>query len=295
MEKIIVSFCEEYQFPAEACGALSAAYASIQCTPSVLEIFSRTGAAYQENRRLDYEGTLKELSAACGAAGIPEETASMLLYMSLVPQMYRYYEQEGLPRELCRACLEDLKWKLFECRRVRGRWGSFVSSWFSGFFKLERFTLGRLQFELRPFPEDYEEAGRARPARMQQVINIHIPSSGPLLREDCRRSYRLAAEFFRSAFPGEETAFVCFSWLLFPAHRQFLPSHSHILEFMEDFDIYRSHTDPQGRDLWRIFGMEDCSDTVRLPEETSLQRAYKQWLLNGREPGTGAGLFVLHS
>ncbi len=62
---------------------------------------------------------------------------------------------------------------------------------------------------------------------------------------------------------------------------------------MNDFDIYETEPDPQGGDLWRIFGRPDCSDTASLPEETSLQRVYKQWLLAGGTPGAGRGLFLL--
>lgn len=294
MKEIIARFCGEYGYPTEAQQELLAVYERIENTSAVREIFLKTRERYAQSPQLDYSGILEELQAACRQEDIPAETASLLLFICLVPQLYRYYEQQALPAALCKDSLMDLKWKLHECRRVRGIWGSFVSGWFSGFFDLTRFTLGRLQFELRPFPEGYALAGRTPPSGLRQAVNMHIPSSGPLLHEECRHSYRLAQEFFKDAFPGAETPFICNSWLLFPEHREFLPAHSHILEFMDDFDIYSSHSDPQGNDLWRIFGLPDCSDTARLPEKTSLQRAYKQWLLSGREPGTGNGLFFLN-
>ena len=293
MREVISRFCGEYDYPAEARQALLTAYEKIERTAALREFFDRALAAYAQSPQLDYKELMDALTAACEGGDIPAETASMLLYICLSPQLYRYYEERGLPKETCRASLEDLRWKLFECHQVRGIWGSFVSLWFSGFFNLTRFTLGRLQFELRPFPENYAGAGRVPPVGVQQAVNLHIPSSGPLLPEDCAASYRRAQAFFAGAFPGGETPFVCYSWLLFPEHRQFLPAHSRILQFMDTFDIFDSQPDPQGHDLWRIFGREDCSDTASLPEETSLQRAYKQWLLSGHTPGSGSGLFVL--
>lgn len=293
MREVIARFCGEYDYPAEAGQALLTAYEGIQRTAALRDYFDRALADYAQSPQLDYGELMTGLAAACEGGDIPAESASMLLFICLSPQLYRYYEERGLPKELCRASLEDLRWKLFECHEVRGIWGSFVSQWFSGFFNLTRFTLGRLQFELRPFPEGYEQAGRVRPQGVQQVINLHIPSSGPLLPEDCAASYRRAQAFFAASFPGGETPFICHSWLLFPEHRRFLPAHSRILQFMEDFDIYDSRPDPQGQDLWRIFGQQDCSDVESLPERTSLQRAYKQWLLAGNPPGSGSGLFIL--
>ena len=116
----------------------------------------------------------------------------------------------------------DLNWKLHECRKMYGIWGSFVSWWFDGFFEMTRFALGRLQFELMDFPESYEKTGHVRPEGMTKVINMHIPSCGPLKKADCEASFRQAAAFFADAFPGEKIAFFCESWLLYPRHREFL-------------------------------------------------------------------------
>lgn len=86
-----------------------------------------------------------------------------------------------------------------------------------GFFEMTRFALGRLQFELMDFPESYEKTGHVRPEGMTKVINMHIPSCGPLKKEGCEASFRQAAAFFADAFPGEKIAFFCESWLLYPA------------------------------------------------------------------------------
>lgn len=75
------------------------------------------------------------------------------------------------------------------------------------FFEMTRFALGRLQFELMDFPESYEKTGHVRPEGMTKVINMHIPSCGPLKKADCEASFRQAAAFFADAFPGEEIAF----------------------------------------------------------------------------------------
>jgi len=295
MKEYITRFCEEYQYPAQAVQTLTAVYETAMKNASLRAIFTEAGEAYAKSPDIDYSRYLETLKAACSECSLPWESISLLFYICLVPQLYRYYEQRLLPQTICRANMEDLKWKLQECRQVYGIWGSFVPDWFAGFFRLTRFTFGRLQFELVAFPENeaYVQRELSKQECPEQAVNIHIPSSGPLLHEECLRSYRLAADFFRGAFPGKTVAFVCHSWLLYPEHRHFLPANSRILDFMADFDIYSSYPDPEGSDLWRIFGLPDCSEREALPEETSLQLAYKKWLLEGNVPGIGIGVFFL--
>lgn len=288
MQEEIICFCEQYQYPKEAIQTLVNVYDTIELTPSIKELFMEARQNYAQTPFIDYNRYLDCLKISCKKESVPWETASLLFHICLVPMLYQYYDACGLSHTLCHASLEDLKWKLLECRQVYGIWGSFVPDWFAGFFQLTRFTLGRLQFEQVPFPEDYASSGRKRPTGISHAINIHIPSSGPLRHEDCVDSYQRAADFFQHT----KTAFFCNSWLLFPEHTLFLPEHSRILDFMKDFDIYYSYQDPAGSNLWRIFGQPDCSDIAGLPVRTSLQQAYKEWLLSGNTPGIGRGLFL---
>lgn len=291
-EEVIAGFCREYEYPPEAertllefSGALSEGLGAA--------VLARAEEEYAGNPDMDFSSYLEELKAVCTEEKLTWETVSLLFYICLAPGLHAHYRRRRLPDAVCRDSLEDLKWKLLECRRVYGIWGSFVPHWFAGFFGLNRFTLGRLQFEPVPFPEEYERAGRKKPAGITNALYVHIPSGVPLVHEDCLRSYRLAAAFFRDMFPDKTAAFVCNSWLLFPEHESFLPPRSRILEFMKDFDIYAACPDPEGTDLWRIFGRPDCSDTGSLPEGTALQRAYKRWLLAGGIPGIGKGVFFM--
>ena len=54
----------------------------------------------------------------------------------------------------------DLKYKLEECKLVKGIRGSFVSGWFGGWFNFSLLALGRLQFEKIDFPYNYERNGK---------------------------------------------------------------------------------------------------------------------------------------
>lgn len=58
---------------------------------------------------------------------------------------------------------------------------------------------------------------------------------------------------------------------------------------MKAYDIYR--TGEEDGDLWRIFNRMYEGDVTVLPEDTSMQRAYKNWLAAGNHAGWGEGIF----
>ena len=62
---------------------------------------------------------------------------------------------------------------------------------------------------------------------------------------------------------------------------------------MEDFDIIETDTVAEGRCpfAWLIFGMEYTGDPEKLPENSSLQKAYKDALRRGDHLGRGYGVF----
>ena len=103
-------------------------------------------------------------------------------------------------------------------------------------------------------------------------------------------SYRRAEQFFGSH------VFVCHSWLLYPAHREFLQKGSNIVAFMDDF-IMLSSEECRGNigNLWRMYGYKcDHKDFTTLPENTGMQRAYKKHLIeSGGMTGEGYGVFII--
>ena len=110
-----------------------------------------------------------------------------------------------------------MKWKMLECYEIHGVYGNFVGHWYDGFFNLTRFGLGRLQFELRPFEgkEDCEVDGvQIHPG--DTVINMHIPSAGPMKPELLDDAFAQAEVFFKEHFPKDYTVFGVESWLIDP-------------------------------------------------------------------------------
>lgn len=291
MRKYIAQICADLAFPQEALEDMLEAWDKIRQEPAAGTLFSQWIAAYDKDIHMDYKAALSDVDKAAELAGIHKYTAELLLFLCLSRHLEELYKTQGIPLSVYHDSCMDMNWKLFECKKMYGIWGSFVAWWFPGFFELTRFALGRLQFELIDFPKSYEAFGRKRPKGMTKVINVHIPSCGKLDMEECHESYRRAAEFFADAFPGEEAAFYCESWMLYSPHREFLKAGSGVVRFMSEYDIY--HTETEDGDLWRIFNRIYDGNPDALPEDTSLQRGYKEWLKAGNHAGFGEGIFFL--
>lgn len=145
------------------------------------------------------------------------------------------------------------------------------------------FRLSNLEFELAYDAKDVPSV-----AGVPRVINLHIPSDAHLDPDHCDQSIARSRSFFARFFPDwPGVPYMCESWLLSPALEQLLPEHAHILDFQHRFDILETRPDAQDWREW-VF-QRDPAPIADLPERTSLQRAMKQFLLDGGKVGIGIG------
>ena len=144
------------------------------------------------------------------------------------------------------------------------------------------FRIGELEYEL--VDERPESA------------DIHIPSDASLLPEKLNDSIDKAKTFFSEYFPEKKVSkFLLDSWLLSPALKKLLPESSHILRFAAAFDITDSSPEPNGFLEWvyKIPGSQlDNVNLLSLPEDTSLQRNMKEYLLQGGKIGDACGFLA---
>jgi len=291
MYDYIASFCDEFQYPEEAKQTLLSGYQRLSKNQEADRIYTDFMEQYCKDELKDYTKALESLDNAAELCGVHKYTMALLFLIGLSKQLRKIYEDRKISYQVYYDSMCDLKWKLFECKKMHNVWGSFVAGWEAGFFRMELFALGRLQFEIIKSSKSYEKDGYSIHDG-DPVINVHIPSCGPLLHEDCQESYRRAAVFFRDHFQGKPIPFVCNSWLLFPPNKEILSKDSHIVTFMKDYDIVSTSFYENGsNDLWRIFYKERQKDPKELPRDTSLQRGYADWLMKGNKVGMGCGVF----
>ena len=98
-----------------------------------------------------------------------------------------------------------------------------------------------------------------------------------------------AKAFFAEHFPDYDYKFfICESWLLYEDNWRFMKSGCNILQFQSLFDIVMSSTDDR-QAIERIFGKKRLIKK-NYPENTSLQKSAKKFMLDGGKMGEGLGV-----
>ena len=273
-----------WDYDREAVEAYARAMDAAMRTPAARDALVDAYKAYSAGETLDIRGVLARMDELAPECGESPYTMRVLPYICMLDQAKARYDEAGIGEDVYTDTFADLLWKTRECRQIYGVWGSFAAPWFYRFFELKCFALGRLQFEFTDFKAD------APLQRGERVINVHIPSSGPLRRADCEDAYSRAVSFF--GFESEKyVPFVCDSWLLHPICAQ-LDENSGIRRFASDYEVLCVIDDPEYMDMWRIFGVPWPGRAESLPENTALQRLFKGYLLSGGIPGRGYGLYL---
>ncbi len=291
MRNYLTDFFERFAYDEEDAAYLLGVYDRIVANEKTATVWSQALALYEEDIRCDFKRMADLAGEAARALYLHEYTTELLIFICMSRRLQTVYKEKGLDDEIFYNSMLDLKYKLEECKLVKGIVGSFVAMWFCGFFDLTRFALGRLQFETVDFGHRYEKDGVVlTPAT--RVINVHIPRTGtPLDEAECDAAFARAKLFFAKQ-TGEVCAFVCHSWLLYPEHEHMLSHRSNVYQFMKRFDIFHAGTSKQREDLWRLFDTDE-QRWDKLPRDTSLRRAYVEHLKRGGQVGWGHGVFIL--
>ena len=185
------------------------------------------------------------------------------------------YRRMGISREIYLATMGAFSRFLREHLESYGTYAFDRAFWTVRQISCTLFRIGTLEYEL---------------TRRDGVpeISVHIPGDAVLERTEMRRSYLDARAFLRQYFPEYAQArFWCRSWLLSPELSQLLPEHSRILDFQRSFCAQPASTPSTGVRLWVFKNPSLPLDHV--PQNTSLQRSLKAFLLAGGEFYDGMG------
>lgn len=293
MKNYILDLMNELDFDKEAQDALYKDLVTIYNDDSARKAFEECISDYEKDINLDYNALLKKAEDAGESVGVHKYSAGLLVFMCMSKHLKKLYEEQGISLKIWHDSMLDLKWKLWECKAVKGIWGSFVAWWFPGFFNMTRFALGRLQFETCKINEDYTKDGKTLKSG-STMIGVHIPRTlTPFDKASRDDAYAQAKEFFKDKIGDAPMAFTCCSWLLYPPFKDIIPEKSNTRSFMDEYDIVKEYHDKEGEynDAWRLFDMDQPEDINDYPEDTSLRRAIKKYLLDGGRTGEGLGIF----
>lgn len=124
------------------------------------------------------------------------------------------------------------------------------------------------------------------------ILDTHIPSGGGMRPELVRDSLKDALRFFDTYFPGNNIrGFTSGSWIFSPMLKEFLPPSSNILAFQDMLHIMPCGA-PRNDGLWFVFMQPGPYDPDKLPTDTSLRRAFVDWLKKGNVFQEGAMLVL---
>ena len=128
-------------------------------------------------------------------------------------------------------------------------------------------------------------------------LSVHIPAIGPLTREACDESFRLAREFFPRHFPDfASRAFFTMTWMLDPQLADHLPAESNLVRFLRRWQLLPLPAANGEQTLERVFGWDRSKakpeEYDALPQDTSLQRVIMAHLRAGGRWRGGAGFFL---
>ena len=296
-EEHIKKVMEKLDFPKEATDAFNNIYNRIRNEADLRKEYYELLREYlYVNTKMPLGDSLNKVSELAVKIGENSYTMQMAFIISCTPRMYELYEEEGIDEEIYWDALVDIKAKLMECIENKGVPGTFVGGWFGGWFRLTRFALGRFQYEPIAYnfgkPVELPCGETLLPG--SPIANMHIPSEGAPLTDEVRNdSYRKAYNFLSKRFNTNKVFLCCSSWLLFGKHYEFLPETSNILKFMNDFHLTSSVEADQFGNSWRLYGRYSTGEVKDYPENTSLRRAYKKWLLDGNKTGSGWGCMLI--
>ncbi|MBQ7935422.1 MAG: DUF5596 domain-containing protein [Clostridia bacterium] len=285
MMVMIANLIHELDFPEEAIASLKRDHKAMAALPGGEERLKEAARNMLTAEGISFHETAKALSAQ---SGVHLYTVELMVQLYAAIPLRKIYQEKGYSDVLYLDTMKDIPCKMMECHGVHGIWGTIASDWQQGFFRCKRFSLGRLQYEEFPLPiENYKSYKKG-----DIVYNCHIPSGGSMPMKAVMESFKKAYAFYRSQLKDGILPVHLHSWLIYPGHYEVYSEGSNLRKFYDLFDVLEPVEKPENPYLWRVFGVETCEDYTALPEKTSLQRRFKEYLLSGKCMGSARGMLL---
>lgn len=191
----------------------------------------------------------------------------LFYYLEASFRTYKIYRFLNIPDTIFINTLKALSRFLYEQKEISGTYRFSTGWWAYRHLNLTLFRIEELEFELTTY-------------RDKKVISIHIPTDVTFSPKNVDEAIEKAKIFIKKFFPEyENKAFICSSWLLAPELKKFLKENSNILEFQKRFNILE--TKESSEFLEYLYKVDPTTtDFEKLPENTTLQRQVKEYLLD---------------
>ena len=258
-------FCREIRLPEPMCRRVAELAGTLDFSPLA-------GPMEGLFHRDAWPGALEELNRRLA----PDPDGGKILTCMLLccEKTWEIYEKLGISREIFRDTMGCFGRFVRECRVHRGVWAFDRAWWTPRQISGELMRIGTLEYE-----------------RVGAEIALHIPSDADLTEAAVDDALRRAGALLEEKFPRWRGApMTCESWLLSPDLPGLLPESSRILAFQRRFRITEVHGGCRDYREW-VF-RDSTSPTRALPEDTTLQRNLKAFLLAGGDFRSGSGILI---
>ena len=122
---------------------------------------------------------------------------------------------------------------------------------------------------------------------------MHIPAADAFTPELCIKSFKETKEIIKKCYPEKDIkAFFCLSWLLEKRIKGILGKETNITKFAAMFKGFPVKSEGKGV-YGFLFHVPSDTPNENLPENTSMQRAVKDYILNSGYIYEKAGIILI--
>ena len=121
-EKYLNEFMSEFSFPEESRGPLNDAYTALTDNASAKNVYFGILDEYDTNMNCDFAVIGQKINDIAVTVGISPMTVNLLVLIGLSLVARKYYESFGIPEEIWKNSMYDIKYKLTECKLIYNTW-----------------------------------------------------------------------------------------------------------------------------------------------------------------------------
>lgn len=158
---------------------------------------------------------------------------NLLMYLYFTEELHKKYVDKGIPEEIFYDTIEDIVRWTKTWTDLNGELSVNQLDWLRWHYRFKLFKIGRLQYLMTNAVEDYAQFGIKKG---DPLLDIHIPSCGPLDNDECIKSINDAKVFIKKYFPSFDfKGITCYSWLLDDTLEKYLSENANIIKFQRMF------------------------------------------------------------
>lgn len=224
-------------------------------------------------KRSQWDGGMQKLQELLGDDPAGVKILWELLHIAGT-YSYMEYGKRGIGDDVFIATMKFCTRSLREHDKHFGEYKFTEAWWFPRQISLCEYRIGALEYEF----VDGEE----------REIAIHIPADADMRKDSIARSLEEFKQFRDKYYPEwENVIMTCDTWMLMPELKELLGEDSNIVAFQNLFAIDIVNYDAMWYRNWIFPGAGSADED--LPEDTTLQRKLKEYLLAGKKFGVAKG------